>query len=98
MSADLPPCPSPTATDVALQAYLLGTVEFEAALALQRRLVYQVSGEPGSAAVVMCEHPPLITVGRQGSWSHIHLEPEELRARHWRVRWVNRGGGCLLHL
>jgi lipoyl(octanoyl) transferase len=21
-----------------------------------------------------------------------------LRARQWRVRWVNRGGGCLLHL
>src|SRR5439155_25308348 len=21
-----------------------------------------------------------------------------LRSRRWRVRWVNRGGGCLLHL
>ena len=69
MRADPPPCPSPTATDVALQAYLLGTVEFEAALALQRRLVYQVSGEPTAAALVLCEHPPLITVGRHGSWS-----------------------------
>jgi lipoyl(octanoyl) transferase len=98
MRADPPPCPSPNATDVALQAYLLGTVEFEAALALQRRLVYQVSGEPTSAALVLCEHPPLITVGRHGSWSHIHLEPEELQARRWRVRWVNRGGGCLLHV
>jgi len=81
-----------------LQVYLLGTVEFEAALALQRRLVYEVSGQPGGAALLLCEHPPLITVGRQGSRAHILCEPEELRSRRWRVRWVNRGGGCLLHV
>src|SRR5262249_60022966 len=81
-----------------LQAYLLGTVEFEAALGLQRRLVYEVSGDPNRAALLLCEHPPLITVGRQGSRSHILCEPDELRARRWQVRWVNRGGGCLLHV
>jgi lipoyl(octanoyl) transferase len=87
-----------TAADTALQAYLLGTVDFDAALALQRLLVYQVTGDRDAAALVLCEHPPLITVGRQGSRSHILYEPEELHARRWPVRWVNRGGGCLLHL
>jgi lipoyl(octanoyl) transferase len=82
----------------ALQAYLLGAVGFEAALALQRRLVYDVGGDRGQAALVLCEHPPLITVGRQGSHAHLLLEPRELRARRWAVRWVNRGGGCMLHL
>jgi lipoyl(octanoyl) transferase len=77
---------------------LLGALEFEAALAFQRRLVYQVSGDRSEAFLVLCEHPPLITVGRQGSRAQILFEPEELRARQWRVRWVNRGGGCLLHL
>lgn len=86
------------ATDTALQVYLLGTVDFEVALALQRRLVYQVSGEREAAALIVCEHRPLITVGRQGSRAHIHCEPAELAAREWRVRWVNRGGGCWLHL
>ncbi len=81
-----------------LQVYMLGLVEFEAALALQRRLVYQVTGDRNTSALILCEHPPLITVGREGSWSHLHCGPEELRARRWRVRWVNRGGGCLLHL
>jgi lipoyl(octanoyl) transferase len=47
---------------------------------------------------VLCEHPPLITVGRHGSPAHVRCDPEELRSRRWRVRWVNRGGGCLLHL
>jgi lipoyl(octanoyl) transferase len=81
-----------------LQAYLFGSVDFEAALALQRRLVYTVAGDRENAFLVLCEHPPLITVGRQGSFTHILFEPEELSARQWRVRWVNRGGGCLLHL
>jgi lipoyl(octanoyl) transferase len=83
--------------DPVLQAYLLGLVDFEDALALQRRLVYQVSGDRSSAALVLCEHPPLITMGRQGSWGNILCEREELAARRWKVRWVNRGGGCMLH-
>jgi lipoyl(octanoyl) transferase len=84
--------------DLALQIYLLGPVDFDAALALQRLLVYQVTGDRGSAALVLCEHPPLITVGRHGSRAHILYEPDELQALRWPVRWVNRGGGCLLHL
>ena len=85
------------ATDLALRAYLLGTVEFDDALALQRQLVFEVSGDRDRAALVVCEHPPLITVGREGSRAHVLFEPDELRASRWRVRWVNRGGGCLLH-
>jgi lipoyl(octanoyl) transferase len=86
------------ATGSALRVYLLGSVEFEAALTLQRTLVFQVSGERQSAALVLCEHPPLITVGRDGSPAHIRYDLDDLRTRRWPVRWVNRGGGCLLHL
>lgn len=91
--------PSPLATaELTLQAYLLGSLEFGSALALQRRLAFQVTEGHDLAALVLCEHPPLITVGRDGSRAHILCEPEELRARRWAIRWVNRGGGCLLHL
>jgi lipoyl(octanoyl) transferase len=89
----------PEAADTdALRVFLLGSVPFDAALALQRALVYQVGSERRSAALVLCEHPPLITVGRQGSPGHLRHTPEELNARRCPVRWVNRGGGCLLHL
>ncbi len=97
MSAFALPTPE-AARGTALQAYLLGTVEYGAALALQRQLVYHVTGDRDQAALVLCEHPPVITVGREGSRAHILYEPEELRALRWPVRWVNRGGGCLLHL
>ena len=94
----------PSGSDLApagptLQVYMLGAVEFEAALAFQRRLAYDIAGDRTRAVLILCEHPsPLITVGRQGSRSHILCDPAEMRARQWRVRWVNRGGGCLLHL
>jgi lipoyl(octanoyl) transferase len=97
MSGDLLPHATLLSTAPVLQAYLLGSVEFEAALALQRRLAYNVAGDRSHGALVLCEHPPLITVGRQGSRRHILCEPDEWRARRWQVRWVNRGGGCLLH-
>src|SRR6266852_4237193 len=91
---------SSLAPNTALHAYLLGQVDFEAALRLQRQLIDDVSGEGegGRAALVLCEHPPLITVGRQGSHAHILYDAQELQQRRWPVRWVNRGGGCLLHL
>ena len=37
-------------------------------------------------------------MGRQGSRRHLLTDAEELQARGWRVRWVNRAGGCWLHL
>jgi lipoyl(octanoyl) transferase len=87
-----------TGSGPALQVYMLGAVEFDAALAFQRRLAYEIAGDRRRAALVLCEHRvPLITVGRHGSRAHIRCEPAELRARQWQVRWVNRGGGCLLH-
>jgi lipoyl(octanoyl) transferase len=83
--------------DTLLRVYLLGKVEFEAALRLQRRLRDQAEVER-RAALVLCEHPPLITVGRQGSSAHLLFDLDDLRVRRWPVRWVNRGGGCVLHL
>jgi lipoyl(octanoyl) transferase len=80
-----------------LQTYLLGTVEFESALVLQRRWVYDVAG--GAAPFLMlCEHPPILTVGRQGSHAHFFLEHLDFFNDRFRVRWVNRGGGCWLQM
>jgi lipoyl(octanoyl) transferase len=67
-------------------------------LRFQRRLVYEVSGDRSRAVLVLCEHPPVITIGRDGSQAHVSYEPHDLAAREWPVRWVNRGGGSLLHL
>ena len=81
-----------------LEIYLLGTVDLDDALRLQRRLAYDLGESGGGGALVLCEHPPAISVGRSGSRAHILADDEGLRDRGIRVRWINRGGGCVLHL
>jgi len=39
-----------TGSGIGLQAYLLGTVDFEAALLLQRRLHFDIAGDRSQAA------------------------------------------------
>ncbi len=82
----------------ALRTYLLGLVDFEGALRLQRRLHFEVTGNRREAALILCEHLPIFTVGRQGSRANIRIAEDELSSRSWRIRWVNRGGGCVLHV
>jgi lipoyl(octanoyl) transferase len=82
----------------AVEAHLLGLVDFDDCLALQQRLVYETAGRrDGQITLLICEHPRKITVGRLGSRSHIRLSQHELQSRQIEVRWVNRGGGCLVH-
>jgi lipoyl(octanoyl) transferase len=89
---------APEATDRALEVYLLGVVDFEAALTLQRRLHFDICDRRTHAALLVCEHPPLVSVGRLGSHAHLRDDVDELRGARFPVRWVNRGGGCILHM
>ncbi len=82
----------------ALEVHLLGLVDFESALFLQERMVYEISGRNDKlGGLLVCEHPPLVTVGREGSRAHILVEQRELTSRQVDVRWLNRGGGCFMH-
>ncbi|MFO0956709.1 MAG: lipoyl(octanoyl) transferase LipB [Isosphaeraceae bacterium] len=84
--------PTPT-----LEVYLLGEAPFGEVQALQRRLAYDL-GDGGGGALILCEHPPIITVGRNGSRAHIMPDDGWLRGHQVPTQWVNRGGGCILHL
>ena len=82
----------------ALEAFLLGQIDFDRALALQQRLVEQARDrDDGQITLLLCEHPTLITVGRGGSPSDVAMQSGLVRNRQIEVRWVNRGGGCLMH-
>jgi lipoyl(octanoyl) transferase len=80
-----------------LEVYMLGLVDFLEVQQLQRRIVYDL-GEKGGAVLILCEHPPTISVGRSGSRAHIGPDDETLQGLGIKVHWVNRGGGCVLHL
>ncbi|MFO1022898.1 MAG: hypothetical protein U0903_19705 [Planctomycetales bacterium] len=82
----------------ALEVYLLGIVDYESCLTLQERFLFDLSGRrDGAGVLLLCEHPPLITIGREGSRAQILCEPRELVARRLETRWINRGGGAIVH-
>ena len=82
-----------------LSVYLLGLVDFDSAAQLQDRLVYELSGRDDTAGVlILCGHPPTITIGREGRRQEIGADEGDLRAYEIEIRWVSRGGGCFLHL
>ena len=82
----------------ALEAFLLGQIDFDRALDLQQRLVLQCRDrDDGQIILLLCEHPAIITVGRGGSPGEIAMQSGLVRNRQIEVRWVNRGGGCLVH-
>lgn len=81
-----------------LEIYLLGRVDYAEILHLQKRLVYDLGDRPeGAGSLILCEHPAMITVGRSGSRAHIMADDDQLQSMRLPVRWVNRGGGCVLH-
>ncbi len=82
----------------ALEAFLLGQVDFDRALALQQRLIVECRDrDDGQVILLLCEHPAIITVGRGGSPGQIAMQNSLVRNRQIEIRWVNRGGGCLVH-
>jgi len=82
-----------------VQTYLLGLVDFGSCLALQQRLACEVGlRDDGQIVLLLCEHPPLVTVGRGGSPVQVRLETDLIRSGRLQTQWVNRGGGCMVHL
>ena len=82
----------------AIETHLLGLIDHARCLALQRRLVDEIGGRnDGQIALLLCEHPNLITVGRAGSAADLSLESDLLRSHRLETRWVGRGGGCVVH-
>ena len=51
--------------DFPVHIHLLGVVDFEDCLSLQRRLAYDAASRgDGRIVVLLCKHPPIITIGR----------------------------------
>jgi lipoyl(octanoyl) transferase len=86
------------ARDFPVHFHLLDVVDFDDCLSLQRRLAYDATSRgDGRVVVLVCKHPPLITIGRSGSRANIKLTGAELAQRQLEIRYVGRGGGAILH-
>ena len=80
-----------------LTASWLGRIGYGDAYALQKRLVDQrAAGEIGDQLLLL-EHPPVLTLGRNSDPGHILASPAELARRGIAVERVERGGEVTYH-
>jgi lipoate-protein ligase B len=78
-------------------ALFLGLMEYERALRLQMRISEAKKRGFVEDVLLLVEHPPTITLGRNGTWNHL-LAPEETLAARGIVRYeVDRGGDVTYH-
>jgi len=77
--------------------FRLGTVDFADAHRLQKELLAKrIAGEIGDA-VLLLEHPAVLTMGRSASEEHLLASAEVLEARGISVHEVGRGGDVTYH-
>lgn len=76
----------------------LGTRPYGDALDVQRRLADdRLAGRLATDALLLVEHPPVVTLGRGTRESSLPLDPENLRRRGIEVFEVERGGDVTYH-
>ncbi len=74
----------------------LGTIDYGKAYALQKDYVNTLVQE-GMQTLILCEHPPTLTLGRSSDEKHILISQEELDERNVSVHHIDRGGDITLH-
>jgi lipoyl(octanoyl) transferase len=81
-----------------LEVHLLGVADHASCLALQDRIAFDIGGRGDTqGALLLCEHPPVITIGREGHAPDVLADERTLAACEIDVKWIARGGGCFIH-
>ncbi len=78
---------------------LLGLVDAPSVFALQKLMAHEVRKQGQvSASVLICEHPPTLTVGADGNLLDLPTDQRELDSRSLQLHRVPRDGGTYLHV
>ena len=80
-----------------LEVRRLGRVAYAEGLELQSKLVDERKAGRIPDTLLLLEHPPVFTLGRNARAEHVLLPPEVLRARGFDVFEVGRGGDVTYH-
>ena len=75
----------------------LGRVDYREAHALQRRLAAERADDRIGDQLLLLEHPPVLTLGRNSDPAHVLATPDQLRTRGIEVIQVERGGEVTFH-
>ena len=80
-----------------LSVVYLGRIAYRAGLELQARLVELRKAGAIGDVLVMLEHPPVLTLGRNAGRANVLLSDDDLRARGVELVETNRGGDVTYH-
>jgi lipoyl(octanoyl) transferase len=80
-----------------IRATWLGRVPYREAWQLQKRLAAARADEAIGDRLLLLEHPPVLTLGRQADERHVLAPPDALAARGIEVLRVERGGEVTYH-
>lgn len=80
-----------------LQILDAGRMDYAAALTLQQRLVVLRKQQRIGDVLLLLEHPPVLTLGRNAQRGNILASDEELARRGIALHEVNRGGDVTYH-
>lgn len=75
----------------------LGLVDYESALAIQKKTELAVKSGVQPDTLLLLEHPHTLTIGRRGDSSSVLLDKEQLQARNVTLFETNRGGKVTYH-
>lgn len=76
----------------------LGLVNYEASLSVQQELAGDIFSGRRVNTLILCEHNPVITLGRLADKKNILILDKELKARGIDIKNITRGGDVTLHL
>ena len=75
----------------------LGRVPFDEALAIQQRVVAARKAGAIADTLLLLEHPPVLTLGRNAHRANILASDETLRSKGVTIHEINRGGDVTYH-
>jgi lipoate-protein ligase B len=74
----------------------LGLIDYQEAYQLQKQCVRDLL-EGGPQVLLLCEHPPVLTLGRLAEQKNILINKQELKKRAINIFPIDRGGDITLH-
>lgn len=75
----------------------LGRIGYEAGCGVQRRLVAARKASAAPDTLLLCEHPPVITLGRNGKREHLRVSERVLEQMGIEFHPTDRGGDITYH-
>lgn len=80
-----------------LNVLYLGKCDYKVALDIQYRILEKVQNEEMDDTLILVEHPPVITLGRNATESNVLFSEEELQNNGIGLYNINRGGDVTYH-